>query len=111
MHCKLPTPKDLTGIRGRMLSYLLEAPHFRHLRLATTYDFSGDDVLKTIEDGILNNSKKVAAKVPKDPERPARWLSYVQDARHLLSQGDVKGSMSKIQRLQDEYYGNVSSGS
>jgi hypothetical protein len=107
MQYHLPTPTNLTEIRGRVLVYVIQAPEFTGLRRATTYDFSGDDVLKSIEDGISLHAKKVAAKNPADEHRPARWASYIRDARHLLAQGDVRGSIESVLRLQHEYYGRV----
>jgi hypothetical protein len=107
MKFQLPTPSNLSEIRGCVLTYIIQAPHFQSYRRATTYDFTGDDVLKSIQDGISVHARKVVAKKPCDSDRPARWMSYVQDARRLLAQGDVQGSIQSLLRLQHEYYGRV----
>lgn len=107
MQYRLPTPKDLSGIIRRSLVYIVEAPDFKSLRASTTYDFTGDDVLKSIEDGISAHAKKVAARTPRDADRPARWVSYVQDARRLLEQGDTRGSVKAVLQIHDDYYRRV----
>lgn len=105
---RLPIPENLTGIRGRILVYIVQAPHFTGLRRATTYDFTADDVLKTIEEGLQASAAKVAAKAPRDADRPARWISQVREARRLVREGDVQGSVDCMAALQREYYAGPS---
>lgn len=101
---RLPTPKTLSEIRDRILTYVIRAPDFTRLREVTTCDFTADDVLETIEAGLSASAKKVAAKMPEDPGRPARWIARVQESRRLLRDGDVRGSIDCMAALQREYY-------
>ena len=85
MTFQVPTPTNLSEIRGCVLTYIIQAPHFQSYRRAVTYDFTGDDVLKSIEDALCAQARKVIAKKPPDPGRPARWISYIREARRLLA--------------------------
>lgn len=101
MHHTLPPPKSARQIISNCVSYWIQAPEFKVLRLATTYDFTVDDVLKALTDGVNNFVSDI--KSPGERAALEPCLELLVQAKSQLDAGDVEESKRLVRRMHDKF--------